>query len=178
MNALDYDTLESLDFADAEGTRESDASAVRKPTPSSQRREGVVIGTLVGFRDNGGTPLVTFAAQPGAAAIAARATLDMNGTHIGRDVLLMFENGSAERPIVIGLLRGAFACPIEQRPGHVEVEADGDRLLLSAHSQLVLKCGSASITLTKDGKVLIQGSYVSNRSTGVMRIKGGSVQLN
>ena len=36
----------------------------------------------------------------------------------------------------------------------------------------------ASITLTRAGKVLIQGSYVSSRSTGVNRIKGGSVQLN
>jgi hypothetical protein len=42
----------------------------------------------------------------------------------------------------------------------------------------VLQCGKASITLTKAGKVLIQGSYVSSRSTGVNRVKGGSVQLN
>jgi hypothetical protein len=58
------------------------------------------------------------------------------------------------------------------------VDADGERLLLSARNQLVLKCGKASITLTREGKVLIQGSYVSSRSTGVIRIKGGSVQLN
>ena len=33
-------------------------------------------------------------------------------------------------------------------------------------------------SLTKAGKVLIHGAYVSNRSSGVMRIKGGSVQIN
>ena len=43
---------------------------------------------------------------------------------------------------------------------------------------MVLRCGKASITLTKAGKVLIEGSYVLSRSTGVNRIKGGSVQLN
>jgi len=44
--------------------------------------------------------------------------------------------------------------------------------------QLVLRCGRASITLTAAGKVLIEGAYVSSRSTGVNRIKGGSVQIN
>jgi hypothetical protein len=49
---------------------------------------------------------------------------------------------------------------------------------MTAREQLVLRCGAASITLTRDGKVLIQGAYVSHRSSGVMRIKGGSVQIN
>ena len=58
------------------------------------------------------------------------------------------------------------------------VEADGERLVVDARDQLVLRCGKASITLTKAGKVLIQGTYLSSRSSGVNRIKGGSVQLN
>ena len=32
--------------------------------------------------------------------------------------------------------------------------------------------------LTRAGKVLIQGAYLLSRSTGVNRIKGGSVQIN
>ena len=51
-------------------------------------------------------------------------------------------------------------------------------MIVSAKEQLVLRCGKASITLTKAGKVLIEGSYVSSRSTGVNRVKGGSIQLN
>lgn len=51
-------------------------------------------------------------------------------------------------------------------------------MIVSAKEQLVLRCGKASITLTKAGKVLIKGSYVLSRSSGVNRIKGGSVQLN
>jgi hypothetical protein len=47
-----------------------------------------------------------------------------------------------------------------------------------AKEQVVLKCGKASITLTKAGKVLIQGSYVLSRSSGINRVKGGSVQIN
>jgi hypothetical protein len=58
------------------------------------------------------------------------------------------------------------------------VDCDGDRLIVTAKEQLVLRCGAASITLTKAGKVLIRGAYVSSTSTGVNRINGGSVQLN
>jgi hypothetical protein len=42
----------------------------------------------------------------------------------------------------------------------------------------VLRCGKASITLTSAGKVLIRGTYVLSRSSGVNKIKGGSIQLN
>jgi hypothetical protein len=49
---------------------------------------------------------------------------------------------------------------------------------VTAGSQLVLRCGKASITLTAAGKVLIEGAYVSSRSSGALRLKGGSIQLN
>jgi hypothetical protein len=42
----------------------------------------------------------------------------------------------------------------------------------------VLQCGSASLTLRRDGRVLIRGAYVETHSRGVNRIKGGSVKIN
>jgi hypothetical protein len=138
----------------------------------------VTVGVLIGFRDDGATPLVLFPGQPGTAAVPARATLDVHGAHIGRKVLLLFENGDPALPIITGLMRQPAAWPMPDRPAQVEVQADGERLLLDARQQLVLRCGKASITLTREGKVLIQGSYISSRSSGVNRIKGGSVQLN
>jgi uncharacterized protein (DUF2345 family) len=92
--------------------------------------------------------------------------------------VLAFEQGDAGRPIVMGWLRGERSSPEVRAPGAVEVDADGERLLVTAKEQLVLRCGHASITLTKAGKVLVQGKYVSSRSSGVNRIKGGSVQIN
>jgi|SRR5579863_2352697 len=139
---------------------------------------GVRIGTMVGMTDEGRTPLVIFPGQCGSAAVAARAALDLHGDHVGRDVVLMFEDGDPGLPIILGCLPRSEGWPITERPGQVEVEADGERLMVSAKEQLVLRCGKASITLTKEGKVLIQGAYVSSRSSGVNRIKGGSVQLN
>ena len=139
--------------------------------------QGVVIGELLALTDEGLTPLVRFPGQSGSGAVRARSTVDLHAPHIGSSVALLFENGDADRPIVIGVLRAALGWPFDKN-AQVEVDADGERMILSAREQLVLRCGKASITLTAAGKVLIEGSYVLSRSTGVNRIKGGSVQLN
>ena len=140
--------------------------------------QGVVIGELLAITDDGMTPLVRFSGQPGDGALRARSSVDLYGPHIGSPVVLMFEHGDLARPVVIGVLRGQQGWPIADKPVQVEVNADGERMVVSAREQLVLRCGKASITLTKAGKVLIEGSYVLSRSTGVNRVKGGSVQLN
>lgn len=147
--------------------------------PSDTRNlSGVVIGELIALTNNGQTPLVLYPGQPGTAALPARTVVDLHGAHIGRSVTLMFEGADSAKPIVMGVLREGASWPLPERPAQVEVDADGKRLVVSAHESIVLRCGQASITLTRAGKVLIQGTYVSSRSSGVNRIKGGSVQLN
>lgn len=131
------------------------------------------IGELVALTDTGMTPLVIDPANPDVPARQARSVVDLHAGHIGRAVVLMFEGGDPAKPIVMGVLQGD-----EERPEQMIVEADGERMVVSARQQLVLRCGKASITLTKAGKVLIEGAYVLTKSTGVNRIKGGSVQLN
>jgi hypothetical protein len=139
---------------------------------------GVVIGELVAMTDDGRTPLVLFPGQGGAAAVIARSVVDLHGAHIGRQVALMFEGADRTKPIVMGVLRDQAGWPLADRPGQVSVDADGERMVVTAREQLVLRCGKASITLTKAGKVLVEGTYVSSRSSGVNRVKGGSIQLN
>jgi hypothetical protein len=139
---------------------------------------GVVIGEVVGIANDGATALVVFPGMPGSAAKRARSVVDLHGSHVGRHVVLMFEGFDRARPIVIGVVRGAEGWPADALPGRVEVDADGHQLVVSAKDKLVLRCGKAKITLTKAGKVLIEGTYVSSRATGVNRVKGGSVQLN
>ena len=144
----------------------------------SESLPAVVTGELIAITDEGRTPLVLFAGQQGSAAVRARTVVDLHGPHIGQPVVLMFEAGDATRPIVMGVLRQAEGWPLADPPAQVEVDANGERMIVSAREQLVLRCGRASVTLTKAGKVLIQGSYVSSRSTGVNRVKGGAVQIN
>jgi hypothetical protein len=120
---------------------------------------------------------VTHHEQPGTAALRARTTIDLHGAHVGRKVVLMFEEGDPRRPIVLGCLRQEGANAVIES-GLVDVDADGERLTVTAKERLVLRCGRASITLTKAGKLILQGAYVSSQSSGVLRIKGGSVQIN
>ena len=149
----------------------------REPAGTTRGFEGTRVGRLIGFR---GTyePLVTYPGQPGSAALGARAAVDLCPEHIGQEVVLVFEDGDPRRPLVAGRVRIPAPWPQPDRPLQVEVDADGQRLTLTAREQLVLRCGKASVTLTAAGKILIEGAYVSNRSSGVMRIKGGSVQIN
>lgn len=147
-----------------------------EPMPSMM--PGVVVGALLALTDNGCTALVSFPGQPEGGAVRARSVVDLHEPHIGANVTLMFEQGDPARPIVMGVLRGQTAWPLSAQPATVQVDLDGERMIVSAKEQLVLRCGKASITLTKAGKVLIDGTYVSSRASGVNRVKGGSVQLN
>lgn len=139
---------------------------------------GVVVGELVALTDEGRTPLVLWAGQPCKAALRARTVVDLHGAHVGRPVVLMFEREDPTQPIVMGVLQGDAGWPLPDRPGQMEISGDGQRMVVSAREQLVLRCGQASITLTKSGKVLISGTYLCNDSSGVNRIKGGSVLVN
>ena len=155
-------------------------SASREIASASTARariDGVLVGRVVAFANDGAIPLVVYSGQPGVAAISARTTLDLHAAHIGREVVLAFDAGDPGRPIVIGCLQ-SNSPSLPEGVGDVELDADGRRLLVSAKEQIVLRCGKASITLTSAGKVVIQGAYVSNRSSGVLRLKGGSVQIN
>ena len=150
-------------------------------TPQSAllpRIDGIRVGELVGIADNCTRPLVVYPGQPGTAAIPARSIPDLRGEHIGRQVVLMFDNADPASPIIMGCLQAASAWQLDDKPAQVEVDTDGERLVVSAKEEIVLRCGAASITLTKAGKVLIRGTYVLSRSSGVNRVKGGSVQLN
>jgi len=145
---------------------------------AAQMYSGMVVGDLIALKDDGCTPLVVFPGQTGSVAVPARSVVDLRGRHIGSQVALMFDGGDSAKPIVVGVLKDGDAGPLDERGGVAELEADGERLIVTAKQQLILRCGSASITLTKAGKVIIQGTFVSSRSSGVNRIVGGSVQIN
>ena len=59
-----------------------------------------------------------------------------------------------------------------------DVTIDGKRITFDAEQEIVLKCGNASITLTRSGKILIRGEYVLSHSSGENRIRGGSISIN
>jgi hypothetical protein len=111
--------------------------------------------------------------------IAARTTVRLSPSQVGGELVLVYENGDARRPIIIGVLQDAHpaAQPVEPQTG-VAVHADECRFVVSAEREIVLRCGESSITLTRAGKVLIKGTYVVSRSSGYNRIKGAAVDIN
>jgi hypothetical protein len=152
-------------------------------THDRQKLAGVLIGRLEGLGD-AGEPLVEFAANRLRRPLPARSIAALGADDVGREVVLMFEENDLEKPIVMGVINQPptmRSAPAEDRVTErktPEVELDGERLLLTAQKEIVLRCGKATITLTRAGKVLIRGAYLLNRSSGVNRIKGGSVQIN
>ena len=183
LNDLPADAAPAAEMLESNGAGllspllRGDVMPLREPDVGSAMH-GVVIGELLALADDGATPLVRFPGQMGTSVVRARTSVDLHGPHIGASVVLMFEHGDPDLPVVLGVLRGQADWPTDDKPAQVDVDADGQRMTVSAREQLVLRCGKASITLTKAGKVLVEGSYVLSRSTGVNRIKGGSVQLN
>jgi hypothetical protein len=89
----------------------------------------------------------------------------------------MFERGNPRRPMLMGFVQTEQPGPITP-PLPVAARIDGQTLVFSAEKEIVLQCGQASLTLTRAGKILLRGTYLLSRSSGVNRIKGGSVQIN
>jgi hypothetical protein len=143
----------------------------------TKKIDGVVIGIFLSINDDG-DPLVAFPGNPLETAIPARSTTSLDKDDVGKEIALLFEGGNPLKPLIIGKIHHADTEQQAQNPEQTSVELDGENIVLSAKQTITLKCGKASITLTKAGKVLICGAYVLNRSSGVNRIKGGSVQIN
>jgi len=153
-----------------------------------ERIEGVRVGKIITV-DESGQAFVDFPGNT-QGPISARFTNSMKvetlcqAASASKEVLLAFENNDPELPIIIDILYSlvneiadASTIALEtERPKDIMI--DGKRVTFDAKEEIVLRCGKASITLTKAGKVLIRGAYLLNRSSGVNRIKGGSVQIN
>jgi Domain of unknown function (DUF6484) len=161
---------------------ESSTSPSREPrvSPSSMLTGGVAsVARLLGF-DLLDQPLVGGLPQCPDEVLVARATVALRQTMIGQDVVVLFEGGEVRRPIVMGVVQERPAgdtLPATMGAGLV-VTLDGERQVITAEREIVLRCGEASITLTRGGKVIIQGSYILSRSTGYNKIKGAAIDIN
>jgi hypothetical protein len=142
---------------------------------SNSRLDGVVIGVLVGLNEQR-QPLVAFPGNPRADSTIAKSTIQLSTQDIGFKVALLFENGDPLLPMVIGRIQNLGHATVETP--QITAEVDSERLTLAANREIILKCGKASITLTRSGKIILRGNYLLSRSSGVNRIKGGSVQIN
>jgi hypothetical protein len=170
LNQTEVDFEEPTDLSVKEKSEES----VIRAEPHGSVIPGVMVGTLTGFEE-AGAPLVTLGVGTERRPTQARSTVQLTVSQIGHEVALVFEQGDLARPIILGCMRPQSRA---NREGKLEATLDGEHVVLSAEREMVLRCGKSSITLTRAGKVIIRGAYLLSRSSGVNRIKGGSVQIN
>lgn len=76
------------------------------------------------------------------------------------------------------LLQAPVSRTAAQEPQVIEADIDGRRVKIVAREEIVLECGEASITLCRNGRIIIRGTYVETSSEGTNRIKGGQVRIN
>jgi hypothetical protein len=135
---------------------------------------GVIVGKFAGF-DVTGRPLVDFVTEISHKHVVARSMIVLENNQIGSDVVLAFEHCDFSKPIITGTLWQPDNSPTQEP---IVAQLDGERITLTAEKEIVLRCGNASISLTRAGKILIRGAYLLSRSSGVNRVKGAAVQIN
>jgi hypothetical protein len=103
---------------------------------------------------------------------AALSTVALAADDAGAAVVVAFDTRDGSTPIIIGRLEhcGPAAAAAKQPAS--------ERLVFKAEREIELRCGDASIVLTRAGKVLIKGNFVLTRSRGANKIKGAYVAIN
>jgi hypothetical protein len=95
----------------------------------------------------------------------------------GDRVLVWCDESPAHRGVVLGRIgapaRGSSANASAQTKPSVP-----DTLVLEAKKSLTIRVGDGSITIRKDGKILIKGRDLVSHAQRTNRIKGGSVAIN
>jgi|SRR5580658_1662841 hypothetical protein len=193
--------MRAQDPGDGAPGRDAGEGATETEAPSTSRSLPALPATFLGWLVAPSIPGGLFVDFPGnvLGPVTARSALVLDEAMVTRAVairqpaILVFENGEACRPIVLGLLqappspledlllaappaRPAKSVIPERRP--VEARVDGRRVTVSADEEITLKCGEASLTLRRDGKILLRGAYVETYARGTNRIKGAQVKIN
>ena len=159
-------------------------------SPVATQLPSARLAKLVGLAGHEG---VWVELAPSAAPVLARVCIDWDAARLaqavaqGRSAVLAFEEGDASRPLLLGIVGNVGHVGIVDEPPQpqstapafeVEADADGRRVRLVAREEIALQCGESSITLKRNGRVVIRGSYIETYASGTNRIKGGAVRIN
>jgi hypothetical protein len=181
MSADPREALTSAVGADENvDTGQGELGSLLRAPPSRARAvvPAAVLGRIVAV-EAGGTVSVEVAGalEARAARLAVPLTHDelLAAREAGGSAVLVFENGDPALPIIVGLVQAVARSEV---PQVLEADVDGKRVRVTAQDEIVLECGSASITLRRNGRVIVRGTYVESYSDGTNRIKGGQVRIN
>ena len=170
--------------------KKKSSNANTSQLPMLQRSDGMLVGKIVNI-DEQGQIWVDFPDNPNGASLARithaiQEQISRGMNLLNEDVVIYFEKGHTDMPVVLDRLLLKVEKQPRPAPQQVELQVtnpedatiDGKKVHFAAEEQMVLRCGRASITLTRAGKVIIRGAYLSTRSSGAHVIKGSSVKIN
>ncbi len=157
------------------------APAATNAAPIREPRVGWLAGGAerlrVDWPGNERGPVAARTAVPLAVEAIERAVRARTGA------VLVFDEGDPARPIVVGLLQSGtplLDAVLEESGGRDRLEArvDGKRVVIEGRDEVELRCGKASITLRRDGRVEVRGVRLKSEASGLHRIRGGKVEIN
>lgn len=142
------------------------------------------VGTITALNDDG-TVEIQLDGEPETLTARLAVTTSRERLELAvaerQQAVALFEHGDRTRAIVVGFIEALLPEPAPVQPASpqmVEADVDGRRVRVTAVDEIVLQCGSASITLRRNGRVIVRGTYIETHSEGTNRIKGGQVLLN
>ena len=144
-----------------------------QPKPSKPI-DGLVIGWITGLGTDGSIQIS--APNLGGEPFSARSLCPIGPEQIGAQCAFLFEQGNVERPVIMGLLQHSVI-PLTT-VGETSISQDAQSVRINAAREIALHCGKASLRLTQDGRIELRGTTLVSHSSGVNRIRGGSIKLN
>lgn len=149
-----------------------------------QRTAELTVGTIANV-DRNQCVWVDYDDNPYGIPLVAICAASVTMADVGRDVVLAFAQGDPGQPILLGLLRRNLI-KNQTEPGasvHAvelirETGNETPHVHLEAAEAVTLKCGQASLTLNRDGRVIVRGTNVATYADGTLRLRGAVVELN
>lgn len=133
----------------------------------------LAVATVIEIVDGGDVGVVT----PGTPPIRTQCDVLLTANTpqlaltLGARVLVLLPAAGEERGCVLGRV-ATYAVP---RP---ESERPPARVRITAQQELVLECGTTSLTLHQDGRVVIKGTDIVSHARRTQKIRGGTVHIN
>jgi hypothetical protein len=157
---LEPEKQNSVELTVVKEHQEDILTTLAEHTEQSLKIEGVVVGFIITI-DKQNNPMVDFDCNVYKQPIPAISLVEINKTHTGCKVALMFEKNRADKPIIMGFM-------------HIPEQTKS----ITAEKELLIKCGKASIRLKENGDIVINGRELISRARKNNIIRGGTILLN
>jgi len=126
------------------------------------------LGELLGFDDEGRARVALDGGE-----VVAQTVTPLGADAVGERVALLPLANDAGWLVV-----GRLLPPGPQEGVSAVLEVDGERATLTAKKRISLRCGKASVELTRAGKIILRGTYVASESEGLQHLRGAVVEVN